>query len=109
MDDQSQLPCPVEGVSRLIGSVVPQNRVLKSNACSVDGYVFEVKILSFEGQIVVGEFGCSTPVFDCSIVEGVQVDRANGTSLFDGVNVVLFEQVEDVLSDLTVVQISVHL
>lgn len=109
MDKEPKLFSLVEDVRRFTVSVVPKQFVIETDSCSIKSYVVQVEGLRILSKEIVGKFSVVSPILDSSVVEGVQVDRADLFCLVDSIDIVLSEQIQDIFTDFSVVEVPIHL
>lgn len=92
-----------------MGGIVIHNWVLEAKSCGVLIDVNEVKLRTFKKQVVSWQLGVLCPVFDSSVIEGMEVNRTDFLSLLNSVDVVFPQHVQNGFSNFQSVQIPVHL
>ena len=109
MKNQPQSPRLEESISRLVGSIVPQNFLLKAYPRSIGVDIIQVHTFPMGSEEIIGQFSVISPIFDSPQVEGMQINRRHLLCLGNGLNIVPFEQIQYVFTDLNSVEIAVHL
>lgn len=109
MKNQTQSPRLEESISRLVGSIVPQNFLFKTYPRSIDVDIIQVQTFPVKSEIIIRQFSVISPILDSPQVKGMQINRHHLLCLGDGLNIVLFEQIQYIFTDLDSIEIAVHL
>lgn len=89
--------------------VIPCNAILETNSSGVQIDVTQVHRLAIEKQVVARQLAVFSPVFNCIVVEAVQIDWASGIGLGNRVNIPFSQCLKYGFSNLQSIEIPIHL